>query len=87
MKKNASTTTKGMSNKDNEKNTGTETVNPKIFNFSSRTLSKYQPAIFLRGLKFTTIPKRNNTELKSNIQNYTRRLIYAENPAILRTFF
>ena len=75
MKKNATTTTKGMSNKDNEKNTGTETVKPKIFNFSSRTLSKYQTTILLRGLKFTLMPKRNNTELKYNIQNYTRRLI------------
>ena len=35
MKKSASTTTKGMSNEDKEKNTGTEIVKPKTFNSSS----------------------------------------------------
>ena len=78
MKKSASTATKGMSNDDNEKSTGTEIVKPKMFNFSSKTLSRYQTTIFLRGLKFTPTPKRNNIELKSNIQNYTRRLRLAE---------
>ena len=78
MKKSASTTTKGMSNEDNEKSTGTEIVKPKIFNLSSKTLSRYQTTILLRGLKFTPTPKRNNIELKSNIQNYTRRLRLAE---------
>ena len=74
MKKSASTTTKGMSNEDKEKNIGTEIVKPKIFNLSSKTVSRYQTNILLRGLKFTPSPKRNNIELKSNIQNYTRRL-------------
>ena len=78
MKKSASKTTKGMSNKDNEKNTGAEIVKPKIFNLSSKTLSRYQTNILLRGLKLTPTPKRNNIELKSNIENYTRRLKLAE---------
>ena len=78
MKKSASTTTKGMSNEDKEKNTGTGIVKPKIFHLSSKTLSSYQTNILLRGLKFTPTPKRNNIELKSNVQNYTRRLRLAE---------
>ena len=68
MKKSARKTTKGMSNKDNEKNTGAEIVKPKIFNLSSKTLSRYQTNILLCGLKFTPTPKRNNIELKSNIK-------------------
>ena len=78
MKKSASTTTKEMSNEDEEKNTGTEIVKPKIFNLSSKTLSRYQTNVLLRGLKFTPSPKANNIELKSNIQKYTRRLRLAE---------
>ena len=50
MKKSASTTTKEMSNKDKEKNARTEIVKPKIFNSSSKTLSRYQTNILLRGL-------------------------------------
>ena len=64
MKKSASKTTKEMPNEDKEKNPGTEIVKPKIF--------------LLHGLKFTPTPKRNNIELKSNIQNYTHRLRLAE---------
>ena len=56
-----------MSNEDKEKNTGTEIVKRKIFNLSSKTLSRYQTIILLRGLKFTPTPMRNNIELKSNI--------------------
>ena len=67
-----------MSNKENEKSTGTETVKPKIFNLSSKTLSRYQTNILLRDLKFTPTPKRNNIELKANIQNCTRRSRLAE---------
>ena len=78
MKKSASTTTKEMSNEDKEKNADTETVKPKIYNFSSKTLSTDQTNIFFRGLKFTPTPKRNNIELKSNIQNYKSRLRLAE---------
>ena len=50
MKKSASTTAKEMSNKDKEKNARTEIVKPKIFNLSSKTLSRYQTNILLRGL-------------------------------------
>ena len=49
-----------------------------MFNLSSETLSRYQTNILLRGLKFSHTTKSNNTELKSNIQNYTRRLRLAE---------
>ena len=45
---------------------------------SSKTLSSCQTNILLRGLKFTPTPKRNNIELKSNIQNYARRSRLAE---------
>ena len=45
---------------------------------SRKTLSRYQTNILLLGLKFTPTPKCNNIELKSNIQNYTRRLRLAE---------
>ena len=65
-----------MPNKDKEKNTGTEIVKLKIFSLSSKTLSSYQTNILLRGLKFTLTPK--NVELKSNIQNYRRRLRFPE---------
>ena len=79
MKRSASTTIiKGMSNKYTKKNNGTDIVKPKIFNLSSKTLSRYQTNIFLQDLKFTPIPQRNNIELKSNIQKYTRRLRLAE---------
>ena len=67
-----------MSNEDKEKNTGTEILKTKIFNLSSKTCPKYQTNILFRGLKSTRTPKRNNIELKSNIQNYTRRLRLAE---------
>ena len=67
-----------MWNEDNEKSTGIEIVKPKIFNLPSRTLARCQTDILLRGLTFTPTPKRNNIELKSNIQNYTRRLRLAE---------
>ena len=67
-----------MSNKDKEKITATEIAKPKIINLSSKTLSRYQTNILLRGLKFTSTPKRNNVELKSYIQNYTSRLRLAE---------
>ena len=53
MKKSASTTTKGMSNEDKQKNSGTEIVKPKIFNLSSKTLFMSQANIFLQSLKFT----------------------------------
>ena len=43
-----------------------------------QSVVRYQYNFFLRGLKFTPTPKRSNTELKSNIQNYTRRWRLAE---------
>ena len=49
-------------------------MKPKIFNLSSKKLSRYQNNILLRRLKFTLTPKRNNIELKSNIQNCTHIL-------------
>ena len=63
-----------MSNEDKEKNIETEIVKPKIFNLPSKTLYSYHTNTLLRGFKFTPIPKRNNIEIKSNIQNTTRRL-------------
>ena len=67
-----------MSNKDKDKNTGTEIVIPKTFNLSSKMLSRYQTNILLRGLKFAPTPKCSNIELKSRIKNYMRRLRLAE---------
>ena len=78
LKKSASTTTKGISNEDNEKCTGTEIDKPRIFTLSSKMLSTYQTTILLRDLRFIPTPKRNNIELKSKIQNYTRKLRLAE---------
>ena len=51
-----------MSRENKEKNAGTEIVKSKIFKLSSKT--RYQTSIFLRGLKCTPTPKRNNIELK-----------------------
>ena len=78
MKKSAFKATKGMSNKDKEKNTGKKIVKPKMFNLSIKTLSRYQTYILLQGLQLTQTHERFNIELKYNIQNYTRRLRLAE---------
>ena len=78
MKKSAFKATKGMSNKEKEKNTGKKIVKPKMFNLSIKTLSRYQTYILLQGLQFTQTHERFNIELKYNIQNYTRRLRLAE---------
>ena len=49
--------------------------------------------ILLQGLKFTPTPKCNNIELKSNMPNYTSRLLLVEffsktkKQTILRNFF
>ena len=56
------------------KNCQNTIVKPKIFHLSSKMLSRYQTKIFLRALKFTHIPKRNNSELKFNMQNNMHRL-------------
>ena len=74
MKKSASANTKGILNEDIEKSTRTEIDKPRIFTLSSKMLSKYQTTILLCDLKFTPTRKHNNIELKSNIQNYTRKL-------------
>ena len=49
-----------------------EIVQPKIFNLSKKTLSRYQVNILLRGFRFTPTPKRNIMQLKSDIHNYTQ---------------
>ena len=67
-----------MPNQDEEKNARIEIVKPRIFNLSSKTFSRYEIPILLCSLKFTPKPKRNNIELKSNIQNSTRRLQLAD---------
>ena len=77
-KQKTSTTTKEMSNKYKQKNTGTEIAKPKIFNLSSKTLSKCQTNILFHSLKLTPTPKSNNIELKCNRQNYMGRLQLAE---------
>ena len=63
-----------MSNKDEEKNARKQIFIQKCLNLSSKTLSKYQTNVLLRGLKSTPTSKRSNIEIKSNIQNYMRRL-------------
>ena len=55
-----------------------EIVQPKIFNLSKKTLSRYQVNILLGGLKFKPTPKRNIIQLKSDIHNYTRKLRLTE---------
>ena len=41
-------------------------------------LSKYQINILLRGVQFTSTPKRNIIQLKSDIHNYTQELHLTE---------
>ena len=55
-----------------------EIVQPKIFNLSKKSLSRYQVNILLRGLKFTPTPKRSIIQLKSDIHDYTRKLRLTE---------
>ena len=55
-----------------------EIFQPKMFNLSKKTLSRYQVNILLRGLKFTSTPKRNIIQLKSDIHNYTQKLRLTE---------
>ena len=42
----------------------------KIFSLLKKTLSRYQTGISLHSLKFTTTPKRNIIQLKSDIQSF-----------------
>ena len=61
-------------NQAKEKSARTQAIKPEILDLPSKTLSRYQTNILLRGLKFALTHKRNNIELKSFKQNYTRRL-------------
>ena len=49
-------------------------VTPKIINLSSKPLTEKQINLLRSGLKFTPTPKPNNVELKSDIQEFTRKL-------------
>jgi len=49
-------------------------LQPKIFNLSKLTLSSGQINILLNGLKFTPTPKTNTIQLKSDIQDFSRKL-------------
>ena len=49
-------------------------MQPKIFNLSKTTLSRYQVGILMRGLNFTPTPSKNHIELKSDVQAFTRKL-------------
>ena len=71
-------TTEEMSYEDEEKNTRTQIAKPKLNNLSNKRLSRNQINIFLCGLKCTAIPRLNNIELKTIIQNYTHKLRPAE---------
>ena len=57
-------TTEEMSNQDEDKGAKTKIVKPKIFNFSNKTLSTYEPNILLRDLKVTPTPNFNNIDLR-----------------------
>ena len=50
------------------------TTKPKIINMSSRELSSNEIKLLKKGLKFTPIPRRNETELKTDIQEFGREL-------------
>ena len=65
-----------MSNENKESNPEQRLSNYKYF--SSKRLFRYQTNTLLLCLKFTLRCKRNNIELKSNIQNYTSSLQLAE---------
>ena len=73
--------------------TGTEILKPKIFNLSSKTLSRHQTTILLRGSKFTPTPKRNNIELKLHAYKIIRAdcdllsFSKTKKQTILRIFF
>ena len=49
-------------------------VQPKIFNLSKNTLSRYQINTLLRGWKFTPTPIQNIIQLKSYIHHHTQKL-------------
>ena len=49
-------------------------LSPKILNLSSYSLSKNQKNILIKGLKYTTTPKRNIIELKRDVVEFTRKL-------------
>ena len=47
---------------------------PKIFNLSIKILSQQHVNIFPSGLKFTPTPLPNKIELKTDIQQFSRKL-------------
>ena len=49
-------------------------VDPKVINLSDRTLSKTEIALLSKGLKYTPTPKAYNQELKTDVQQFTRKL-------------
>ena len=55
-----------------------EKVAPKIINCSSKPLTERHINLLKPGLKFTPTPKPNTTELKSDIQEFTRKLQLTE---------
>ena len=50
------------------------TTEPKIINISSRELSSNEIKLLERDSKFTPTPRRNETELKTDIQEFGREL-------------
>ena len=54
------------------------TTEPKIVNMSSRELSSNAIKLLKKGLKFTLTPRRNETELKTDIQEFGRKLCLLE---------
>ena len=60
-------------------------IKPKIFNLSSKALSRQHLSVLLRGLKFTPTPQQNKIEIKHDVQQFTRKLrlleyFYKDNP-------
>ena len=53
-------------------------VIPKIINLSSKSLTERQINFLRRELKFTPTPKTDTIELKSDIQEFTRKLRLTE---------
>ena len=53
-------------------------IDPKIINISNTQLSNYQIKILSKGLKFTPTPKSNLTSLKTDIQEFSRKIRLSE---------
>lgn len=61
----------------NNKKKGTIT-NPKLFDLSGKVLCQYQIKVICKGLKFTSIPLPNKTELRNDVQQFSRKLSWLE---------